>query len=125
MKSLGRMWLEFFRDQIFLRVRSVFLVHVEFIGFPKLPEEILSEISLLMEKNIRRNIFSKIPEKFFLEFCVVVEAESNELLTLNVEVNCILSPGLHLPLDDIIDEAVSSSFVKVEDFFKDLKASER
>ena len=93
---------------------------MEEIGIPPLSSEQLEELCELAEKTARKYVFSKIPSRKISTLNVTVEVEGRRPITVNVDVEIILSPLMkNYDVAKLAKEATQEAFISVEKYLKE------
>ena len=92
------------------------------IGIPELELEQLKNLSEGAEKIAREYILSKIKQNKIIDLEIIVNAEGVKPVTLNVDVNLILSPLMKdFNVKKLVEESTKRSFDYIEEYLRELK----
>ena len=92
------------------------------IGIPELELEQLKNLSEGAEKIAREYILSKIKKNKIIDLEIIVNAEGVKPVTLNVDVNLILSPLMKdFNVKKLVEESTKRSFDYIEEYLRELK----
>jgi hypothetical protein len=91
-------------------------------GIARLTLEQVKELCERAEQVARKYVMSKIPKSKITNLDVVVDAEGTKSVTVNVEVNVVLSPLMkNFDVDALVDEATKHAFDAIEGYLGELK----
>ena len=92
------------------------------IGIPELELEQLKNLSEGAEKIAREYILSKIKQNKIIDLEIIVNAEGVKPVTLNVDVNLILSPLMKdFNVKKLVEESTKRSFDYIEEYLRELE----
>ena len=92
------------------------------IGIPELDLEQLKDLSEGAEKIAREYILSKIKQNKIIDLEIIVNAEGAKPVTLELDVNLILSPLMKdFNVKKLVKESTKRSFEYIEEYLRELK----
>ena len=95
-------------------------------GIPELTLEQVSELCEGAEEAARKYIISKVATSRIVTLDVSVDAEGTKPVSVNVEVNVVLSPLMKdFDVKTLTNEAIKRAFAHIEDYFRELKCKSK
>ena len=92
------------------------------IGIPELDLEQLKDLSEGAEKIAREYLLSKIKQNKIIDLEIIVNAEGAKPVTLELDVNLILSPLMKdFNVKKLVKESTQRSFEYIEEYLRELK----
>jgi len=94
---------------------------VEEIGIPELTLEQVEELCEIAEETAREHVLSKVPPRRISALNVTVDAEGTKPITINVDVEVILSPLMkNFDVEKLAKEATERAFASIEEYLRKL-----
>ena len=94
-----------------------------------IPELTLDQVSELCEKGelaARKYVLSEVSTSRIIDLDVVVDAQGTKPVTVNVDVNVVLSPIMKdFDVDSLTKEAKNQAFIAVEEYLRGLKCKSK
>jgi len=92
---------------------------LEEIGIPELTLEQVEELCEMAEKTARKHVLSKVPPRRISTLNVTVDAEGTKPITINVDVEIVLSPLMkNFNVEKLAKDATEKAFASVEKFLR-------
>ena len=96
------------------------------IGIPELDLEQLKDLSEGAEKIAREYLLSKIKQNKIIDLEIIVNAEGAKPVTLELDVNLILSPLMKdFNVKKLVKESTKRSFEYIEEYLRELKCKSK
>ena len=96
------------------------------IGIPELTLEQVAELSEGAEKAAREYVLSNVSTSRIIDLDVTVEAEGTKPVTVNVDVNVVLSPIMkNFDVETLTQEATKQAFNYIEEYLRELKCKSK
>ena len=90
---------------------------MEEIGIPKLTSEQVEELCEIAEETAREYVRSKVPLRRISVLNVTVDAEGTKPITINVDVEVVLSPLMkNFDVEKLVKEATERAFASIEKY---------
>jgi hypothetical protein len=90
-------------------------------GIPKLTVEQVAQLCEGAEQAARNYVLSKISKNRIVDLDVTVDAEGTKPVTVNVDVNVVLSPLMKdFDVEALTKEATNQAFVYVDEYLREL-----
>ena len=94
---------------------------MEEIGIPELTLEQAEELCEIAEKTAREYVLSKVPPRRISTLNVTVDAEGTKPITINVDVEIVLSPLMkNFNVEKLAEEATERAFASIEKYLRKL-----
>ena len=94
---------------------------MEEIGIPELTLDQMEELCEIAEETAREYILSKVPSRRISTLNVTVDAEGTKPVTVNIEVEVILSPLMkNFDVEKLVNETKERAFASVEKYLRKL-----
>jgi len=94
---------------------------LEEIGISKLSTEQLEKLCETGEQAARRYILSRVPERRISALNITVDTEGSKPVTVNVEVELVLSPLMkNVDADKLAKEATEKAFQAIDQYLREL-----
>jgi len=94
---------------------------LEEIGIPELTLEQVEELCGIAEKTAREHVLSKVPPRRISALNVTVDAEGTKPITINVDVEIVLSPLMkNFDVEELAKEATERAFASIEKHLRKL-----
>ena len=95
-------------------------------GIPELTLEQVEELCERAEQAARKYVLSKIPTSRIATLDVTVDAEGTKPVTVNVDVNVILSPLMKdFNVEALTKEATEKAFAHIEEYLRELRCKSK
>ncbi len=95
-------------------------------GIPKLTLEQVAELCEEAEQSARDHILSQISKRKIVTLDVTVYAEGTKPVTVNVEVNLVLSPLMKgFNVEALTKEATNQAFAHIEEHLRELECKSK
>ena len=95
-------------------------------GIPELTLEQVEELCERAEQAAREYILSKVSTSRIATLDVTVDAEGTKPITVNVDVNVVLSPLMKdFDVEALTKEATKRAFVHIEEYLRELKCKSK
>lgn len=92
---------------------------MEEIGIPELTLEQVEELCEIAEETAREHVLSKVPPRRISALNVAVDAEGTKPITINVDVEVVLSPLMkNFNVEKLAAEATERAFASVEKYLR-------
>jgi hypothetical protein len=92
---------------------------LEEIGIPELTLEQVEELSEIAEEAAREYVLSKVPSRRISTLNVTVDAEGTKPITINVDVEVVLSPIMKkFDAEKLAKEATERAFTSIEEYLR-------
>jgi len=99
---------------------------LEEIGIPKLTSEQLEELCEIAEEAAREYVLSKVPSRRVSALNVIVDAEGTKPITINVDVEIVLSPLMKdFDVEKLATEATERAFASIEKYLRKLSCKSK
>jgi hypothetical protein len=99
---------------------------LEEIGIPELTLDQIEELCEIAEESAREYILSKVPSRRVHILNVTVDAEGTKPITVNVDVEVILSPLMkNFDVEKLANEAKERAFESVEEYLRKLSCKSK
>jgi hypothetical protein len=94
---------------------------LEEIGILELTLEQVEELCKIAEETAREYVLSKVPPRRIPTLNVTVDAEGTKPITINVDVEVILSPLMkNFDVEKLVKEATERAFASIEKYLRKL-----
>ena len=94
---------------------------MEEIGIPKLTSEQVEELCGIAEETARKYVLSKVPLRRISVLNVTVDAEGTKPITINVDVEVVLSPLMkNFDVKKLVKEATERAFTSIKKYLEKL-----
>ena len=94
---------------------------MEEIGIPELTLEQVEELCGIAEETAREHVLSKVPPRRISALNVTVDAEGTKPITINVDVEIVLSPLMkNFDVEKLAKEATERAFASIEKHLRKL-----
>jgi hypothetical protein len=94
---------------------------LEELGFSELTSEQIEMLCAVAEKAARNHVLSRVPPRKVSVLNITVDAEGLKPVTVNVEVEVVLSPLMKgYDAEKLTDEATKEAFKAVETYLREL-----
>jgi virulence-associated protein VagC len=94
------------------------------MGISELTNEQVQKLCEIAENAAREYVTSKVSPKKITELNIIVEAEGDKPLILNVEIDLTLSPLMKdLDAQKLADQAVKEAFASAEKYLREIGAN--
>ena len=95
-------------------------------GIPELTLEQVAELCEGAEQAAREHVLSKISTNRIVALDVIVDAEGTKPVTVNVDVNIVLSPIMkEFDVKALTNEATKQAFFHIEEYLRELKCKSK
>ena len=95
-------------------------------GIPELSLEQIRELCEGAEQAAREYVLSKVSTGRIVAIDVIVEAEGAKPVTVNVDVNIVLSPIMKdFDVKALTNEATKQAFVNIEEYLRELECKSK
>ena len=92
---------------------------MEEIGILELTLEQVEELCQIAEETAREYVLSKVPPRRISTLNVTVDAEGTKPITINVDVEVVLSPLMKdFEVENLVKEATERAFASVEEYLR-------
>ena len=92
------------------------------IGIPELTLDQVGELCETGEQAARKYVLSQVSTGRIIDLDVFVDAQGTKPVTVNVDVNVVLSPVMKdFDVEALTKEATNQAFIAIEQYLRDLK----
>jgi len=92
---------------------------LEEIGIPELTLEQVEELCEIAEEAAREYVLSKVPSRRISTLNVTVDAEGTKPITINVDVEVVLSPLMkNFNVEELTRKATERAFMSIEKYLR-------
>jgi len=99
---------------------------LEEIGIPELALEQVEELCEIAEESAREYVLSKVPSRRVSAINVIVDAEGTKPITINVDVEVVLSPLMkNYDVEKLATEATERAFASIEKYLRKLSCKSK
>jgi hypothetical protein len=98
---------------------------LEEIGIPELTEDQMQTLSETAEKAARDYVLSKVPKGKISALDITVEVVGSKPVTVEVDVDLMLSPLMKKYEEKLADEAAEKAFEAAEQYLRELKCKSK
>jgi hypothetical protein len=99
---------------------------LEEIGILELTIEQVEELCEIAEETAREYVLSRVPPRRILTLNVTVDAEGTKPITINVDVEVVLSPLMkNFDVEKLVKEATERAFASIEKYLRKLSCKSK
>jgi len=99
---------------------------LEEIGILELTIEQVEELCEIAEETAREYVLSKVPPRRIPTLNVTVDAEGTKPITINVDVEVVLSPLMkNFDVEKLVKEATERAFASIEKYLRKLSCKSK